>query len=421
MVRRGATVPALVADLRLPRAAWTAVAAKRDPSFAWRRGGVLRLEELPEPRLPDRPGWVRVVPTAAGICGSDLKVLHVLGFSPTVTAYSPNKRAVLGHEIAGVVSACGPGVSRVREGDEVVVEPTLRCVHKGLPECARCRAGEGHLCERLADAGDVCHGQGLGFCTELGGGWSGGLIAHESMLTPTPSVPPDRAVLAEPASVALHAVLRWDRHGESGGDRVVVIGPGTIGLLVTAVLRRLHPDLDVTVVCAGEFGTEQALAAGASRTVQQPAANVLAEMATTLGARELRPRFGRLPVLDGGVDAVFDCVTSDDTADLGFRLLRARGQYVCVGTAADLDVDWSLVWFRELTIRGTVVYGEEPGLGGRRTFAEIADWLAEPGWAGGHLVTHRFPLRDYADALTTAARGPAAQAVKVVLLPGEHR
>ena len=137
----------------------------------------------------------------------------------------------------------------------------------------------------------MCAGQGLGFCTEMGGGWSGGLIAHESMLTPAPGVPPERAVLAEPASVALHAALRWDRRGESGGDRVVVIGPGTIGLLVTAVLRRLHPDLDITVVCAGAFGAERAIAAGASRTVQQPAANVLAEVAAAdLGeAPRIRP------------------------------------------------------------------------------------------------------------------------------------
>jgi len=220
-------------------------------------------------------------------------------------------------------------------------------------------------------------------------------------------------VLAEPASVALHAALRWTR----AGDTAVVIGPGTIGLLVTAALRRLHPDLDITVVCAGDFGAQQAMSVGATRTVQQPAATVLAQVATVVGARRIKPRFGRLPVLDGGVDVVFDCVANADTIDLGFRLLRGRGSYVMVGTAGSTRVDWSLVWWRELTVHGAVVYGEEPVLGGRRTVDVVGEWLADPGYPVDGLVTHTYPLEEYAAALAAASAGPAAGAVKVVLRP----
>jgi threonine dehydrogenase-like Zn-dependent dehydrogenase len=354
-----------------------------------------------------------VRPTAAGVCGSDLKVLSVTGMSPLLTAYSPARRSVLGHEITGVVEATGPGVTRVREGDAVLVEPTLRCAHKGLPDCARCAAGEGHVCERLDLAGDLCVGQGIGFSDVLGGGWSEGLLAHESMLVAADGIAADRAVLAEPASVALHAALRWDRTG----DTVVVIGPGTVGLLVTAALRMLHPDLDITVVCAGEFGAGRAMAAGATRTAQQPSATVLAEVAAVLGARLLKPRLGSLPVLDTGVDAVFDCVAHGDTIDLGLRLLRPRGSYVMVGTAAKEEIDWSLLWWRELTLLGTIVYGEEPRLQGRRTFEQVADWLRDPSYRVDGLVTHRFPLERYPEALMTAKAGPAAGAVKVVLAP----
>src|SRR3954466_1419798 len=218
---------ALVADLSTLRAAWTVVGSRFRSDAAWRRGGVLDLRELPAPALPDAPGWLRVRPTLAGVCGSDLKLLHLTGFSPVLTAYSPAQRVVLGHEITGVVEATGRGVTRVREGDTVVVEPTLRCLHKGLPECRRCRAGEGHLCENLDRAGDLCVGQGLGFSDVVGGGWSDVVLAHESMLFGVDGVTPERAVLAEPASVGLHAALRWQR----AGDTAVVIGPGTIGLL----------------------------------------------------------------------------------------------------------------------------------------------------------------------------------------------
>ncbi|MDX6286239.1 MAG: hypothetical protein QOG53_1724 [Frankiales bacterium] len=380
------------------------------PDVAWRRGGVLSMTDIPQPRLPSSDGWVRVRPTYAGICGSDLKLLHVTGFSPVLTAYSPADRAVLGHEVTGVVEAVGRGVTRFTEGQRVLVEPTLRCLHKGLPDCRRCRAGEGHLCENLDQAGDLCPGQGIGFSDVVGGGWSDGVLAHESMLFDADALDPKRAVLAEPASVALHAALRWRR----AGDVAVVIGPGTIGLLVTAALRQLHQDLDIVVVCAGDFGAERAMQAGASSTVQQPASSVLAAVADRVGARQIRPRFGKLPVLDGGVDVVFDCVASADTIDLGMRLLRGRGTFVLVGTAARVKVDWSLVWWRELTIRGAVVYGEEQDVQGRRTFDVIGEWLADPAYAVGGVVTHTYPLEQYADALATATAGPAARSVKVL-------
>jgi threonine dehydrogenase-like Zn-dependent dehydrogenase len=406
-------VRALVAELSNTRAAWTVAASKIRHGAAWRRGGVLSLVDIPVPALPRGDGWVRVRPTASGVCGSDLKLLHVTGFSPLLSAYSPSRRVVLGHEVTGVVEAVGPGVTKVAEGDAVLVEPTLRCAHKGLPECRRCAVGEGHLCENLDRAGELCVGQGIGFSDVVGGGWSDGLVAHESMLVAAGGLPDIRAVLAEPASVALHAALRWDR----SGDTAVVIGPGSIGLLVTAALRRLHPDLDITVVCAGEFGARQAQAVGATRTVRQPSGAVLDSVAATMGARQIRPRFGKLPVLDGGVDVVFDCVASESTIDLGLRLLRGRGTFVMVGTAGRTPVDWSLVWFRELTLRGAVVYGEEPGLGGRRTFDVMGEWLADPGFPVDGIVTHEFPLEAYAAALETATAGPAAEAVKVVLRP----
>ncbi|MGZ4615707.1 MAG: zinc-dependent alcohol dehydrogenase [Actinomycetes bacterium] len=405
---------ALVADLSsLPRVVWSAAGSRVRHDLPWRRGGVLRLRhDLPEPVLP-AAGWVRVTPLLSGVCGSDMKLLHA-GFSPVLSAYNPGTVAVPGHETVGVVTAAAAGVTRVGEGDRVVLDPVTGCVAKGLPPCRRCAAGEYHVCQRLADAGVASVGQGQGFSDSLGGGWADALVAHESQCHPVGSaVADERAVLAEPAAVALHAALRWER----AGDTVTVIGPGTIGLLVTATLRRLHPDLDIVVVCAGEFGARRALAAGASRTVAQPSASVLEAVAAHVGARRLKPRIGRLPVLDGGVDAVFDCIGSAETIDLGLRLLRPRGTFVLVGTAGRARVDWSLVWFRELTLRGSICYAEEPSLGGRRAFAEVVDWLGDPSYAVDGLVTHTFGLDRYGEALDAAARGPGVGAVKVTFRP----
>src|SRR5205807_7563985 len=207
--------------------------------------------------------------------------------------------------------------------------PILACRHKGMPDCARCLAGEYHLCENLARAGDLCAGQGIGFSERVGGGWSDGLLAHEDMLLPCGGIGDERAVLAEPASVALHAALRWRR----AGARVAVVGPGTIGLLVIAALRRLHPDLDITAVGAASrapqpFGSAQARQAGADRVWTVPPAEVLELAARHVWGRLLAPRFGRLPVLDSGLDAVFDCIATPQTVDLALRLLRPRGSLV---------------------------------------------------------------------------------------------
>jgi threonine dehydrogenase-like Zn-dependent dehydrogenase len=410
-------VRALVVDTAVPRALFTLAASRVRHDAAWSsRASVLTMRDVPTPALPGN-GWALIRPTLAGICGSDLKLLHVTGFSPVLTAYNSNTRVVPGHEVTGVVERT-LGTTRVREGDRVIVEPLLRCAHKGLPDCARCRAGEYHLCENLAAEGSLhCSGQGIGFGECVGGGWSEGFVAPDDMLHPADGISEARAVVAEPAAVALHAAMRWERRG----DTAVVIGPGSLGLLVMMALRRLHPDLDITAVGPPSaspsgpppFGSAQSHAAGAARMWVGPPESVLQQAAEHTGAHTLKPRLGRTPVLDGGVDLVVDCVGTAQTIDLAMRMLRGRGTLVLLGTAGRQKVDWSLVWWRELTVLGTVVYATERD--GRRTFDIVREWLQDPAYPADTILTHRFPLDRYADALDTASAGPRAQAIRVAL------
>jgi threonine dehydrogenase-like Zn-dependent dehydrogenase len=411
---------ALVADTSLPRAIFTLGASRFRHDAGWStRASVLTMRDIPTPSLPG-DGWALIRPTLAGICGSDLKLLHV-GFSPILSAYNTNQRAVPGHEVTGIVVRT-QGTARVREGDRVIVEPLVRCAHKGLPDCASCRAGEYHLCENLAAEGTLhCSGQGIGFGERVGGGWSEGFVAHEDMLFSADGIGEERAVVAEPAAVALHAAMRWQRRG----DTAVVIGPGALGLLVMMALHRLHPDLDITAVGPpsadpggpAPFGSEQSEKAGAARTWVGPPQTVLEQAALHSGAHLLRPRIGRLPVLDGGVDLVVDCVASPQTIDMAMRMLRPRGTLVMLGTAGRQKVDWSLLWFRELSLLGTVVYSTEQD--GRRTFSIVREWLSDDTYPAEMILTHRFALDDYARALETASAGPRARAIRVALeIPG---
>lgn len=411
---------AVIADTALPRYA-LATAGRMLPRGVGRRagwgpGGVVRFEpDLPVPSLPRAEGWVRIAPERAGICGSDLGIAMAKD-SPRLSAFWTSPRQVLGHEIVGVVTEVGSGTHRIHEGDRVVVDPVIACAQRGFEDlCRECADGHPFACLRFDLPGTLgCTSPGIGFDLRVGGGWSESLIAHESLVYPIGAVPTERAVLTEPASICLHAALHWRRTG----DRVVVIGPGTIGLLVTAALRMLHPDLDIAVVAPGEFGAAAAMAAGATRIV--PAGDAAIEaLAASDGGRIVRPRppMHKQIILEQGVDAVFDCVGIRSTIDLGMRLLRPTGMLVLVGAAGLQLVDWSLVWARELTIQGTINSGPEPALQGRTSFAQVIEWLSDPGYRVDGIVTHAFPLEQWRRALDTASAGPAAGAIKVTFQP----
>ncbi|MFC7529620.1 zinc-binding dehydrogenase [Actinoplanes sp. GCM10030250] len=408
---------AVLTDLTIPRYLMTA-AAQTFPRGAgsragWGVAGLLSLrDDVPEPVLPRAPGWVRLRPELSGICGSDTAVAHAKS-SPVLSAYYSARRQILGHEIVAVVEAAGPGVTSVREGDRVAVDPVLSCVHRGFEPCRSCRDGYPYVCERFDQPGTTgCRSPTQGFDAALGGGWGEVVVAHQTQLHPVGAVPSRRAVLAEPASIALHAALRWPRRG----DRAVVIGPGTIGLLLIAALRRLHPDLDITAVGPGAFSRERALLAGASRTLE-PGPRVVEAIAAEHGGRVIRPRLTRTPILEQGVDVVFDCVALSSTLDLSLHVLRPTGMLVLVGSAGRQSVDWSLVWNRQLTVQGTVNSGPEESLGGRPTMAQVVEWLADPAFPVDDLVTHTFALDGWRAALAAASAGPRAGAVKVTLRP----
>ena len=404
---------AIIAETTVPRYLWTTAAQRIRSDAGWRPGGLLRLvADAPEPVLPG-PEWVRLRPELAGLCGSDVGVAHAK-LSLVLSAYYTAPRTIPGHEVVAVVEDVGPAVTRLRAGERVVLDPVLSCVHRGFdPVCASCARGRPHTCDRFDLPGSSgCVAPTQGFDATIGGGFGEQLVAHADQCVPIGDLPSRRAVLAEPAAVALHAALRWQRDG----DRAVVIGPGTVGLLVTAALRRLHPDLAVPVVSPDDFGAERAHQVGAHRVVPTGAAAVHA-LAEQDGGRVLTAKRTPLPLLERGVDLVVDCVGLPQTIDLGVHLLRAGGTLVLVGAAGQQPVDWSLVWNRELTVVGTVNGGPEPALDGRRSIEHAVAWLGDDAFPVDRLVTHLAPLERWQDAFATASAGPRARAGKVVLRP----
>lgn len=385
----------------------------------------LEVRDIPTP-VPPAPGWALVRPALAGICPSDLELMRTTGNPPVLAPYQRQGAVIPGHEVVGVVER-SLGTRWAREGHRVLVEPTLRCVHKGLPECRRCRAGDGHLCENRDRAGALCSGSSVGTSERTGGGWSEGFLVHEDMLLPAEHISDQRGVLAEPAASALHAVLRWSRRG----DRAVVVGTGSQAHLVVASLRRLHPDLEITVLDISDAADanrrarrkrgideqrppdiQPFLNVGASDVRRGDPAQLMSTMAARLGARALRVPGSALPVLDGGVDVVFDCRGTAASTDLCVRLTRAGGTVVICAKSGRYELEWPLIWGRELAVFGAALYGRESN--GHRTFAIVREWLTDPGFPIDSLVTHSFPLEEFEPAVRTAMGGTATGAVKVV-------
>ncbi|POX62746.1 L-idonate 5-dehydrogenase [Streptomyces sp. Ru62] len=180
--------------------------------------GDLRVEEL----TPPRPGTgeALVAVRYGGVCGSDLHYWRHGG----VGDFRLREPMVLGHEVVGTVVSYGPGATGPAPGTAVAVHPATPC--GTCPECAGGRANVCRDTRYLGSAARFPHVQG---------GFAGRVAVPAGQLRALPDgLGLRRAALAEPLSVALHAVRRA---GEVAGRHVLVTGAGPIGCLVVAAAR----------------------------------------------------------------------------------------------------------------------------------------------------------------------------------------
>jgi threonine dehydrogenase-like Zn-dependent dehydrogenase len=363
----------------------------------------LGLDRYDPPPLPG-PDWVRVRPTLAGICGTDLGLLT--GHASSILSAFASFPAVLGHEVVGAVEATG---------ERVILDPVISCTMRGLEPCRWCAAGQARFCLRPTE-GALAPGLLVGYCADLPGGWSEGMIAHRSQLHAVPDALPDEAaVLVEPFSVALHAVLAGP---PEPGAPTLVIGGGALGLCTVAALQMVAPMADVVLAARHPAQRHAGERLGASATVRGRKAAIQAAIRHA-GARAHRSILGD-EVLSGGFAQVYDAVGSQDSLTEAMRVTAPLGRLSLVGGPAEIrGLDWTLAWTRELHVDGTYAYGAETSLSGSpHTMDEAIRLLAaHPELPIGELVTHRFALEDWPRAMRTALGRARSGAIKVVFAP----
>jgi len=398
---------ALQIDNSIPRYIIAQVLGRLVPAVYWSGLGLLRYREIPEPPLLG-PDWVRIKTRYGGICGSDLNVI-TLHDSPTTSAYA-SFPFTLGHENVGTIAELGSAVEGFAVGERVVVEPVLGCVVRGFDDlCPACARGDPAVCERRTE-GIVGPGTFTGYCAATGGSWSPTFVAHQSQLLRVPEgVSDENAVMGEPFSVALRAVLR-NPPPEEG--TALVIGAGTIGLCVVAALRALGYANRIVVVARHSFQADLAHRYGADQVVRPGDDEMLAQ---ALSARLHRPMIGK-PLVSGGAEVTYECVGHGDTLSTAIRFTREGGTLVLVGlVAVPRGIDWTPIWMKEITLHGSYAYGFEAYQGRRvRTFQLALDLMADGSVDLAPLVTHRFRLEEYRQALSMATHKPRHRLVKAV-------
>jgi (R,R)-butanediol dehydrogenase / meso-butanediol dehydrogenase / diacetyl reductase len=270
------------------------------------------LDTAPVPSTPPGPGEVELAPAYVGICGTDLHIFH--GDMDARVSVP----AVLGHEMAGRVVRVGPDVEDWAPGDAVTVMP-LR--------------------------------------------WT---VPASTLIRLPDSLPLDRAALVEPTAVAVHDV---GRARVRGGERVVVVGGGPVGVLIALVARAAGADVRVV-----ELSAHRRLRAGElGLTVWDPAAEDLAEL--------VRQWTG-----DAGADVAFEVSGAAGGVDTAVDVLGVRGRLCLVAIhSRPREVNLHRFFWRELTLVGARLYD-------RTDFEKAVALVAEGTIPADRLISKVVPL-----------------------------
>jgi L-iditol 2-dehydrogenase len=327
------------------------------------------IKEVPTPE--PGPGETVIRVRRCGICGSDLHFYHGVLPPPPVCP---------GHEISGDIAAVGAGVSRLRAGDRVAVEPLIVC-----GKCFYCRTGDYQLCPQFQVAGN-----------SVDGGFAEYLRMPAYALFPLPDrLDYEIGALTEPLAVTVHAArlapVRMD-------DRVLVLGAGTIGLLAVAAAKAAGAG-EVWITARHAQQIKAATAMGATRVFAGPSA----EGELSAAAHE-QPIDVVIETVGGTADTLNDAIHS----------ARRGGTVVVLGIFGSSPALSALVLVvKEIRLIGSMTYGRS---GTRADFDIAIDMLSRAPEQYRQLVTHCYGLNDIARGFEVAS-DKATGSIKVAIEP----
>lgn len=332
--------------------------------------GDLRFEDVPWPT--PGPGEIVLRIEAALTCGTDVKTLR-RGHPVMI----PRVPTVFGHEFAGTVSAVGPGVRGIREGDRAVAANSAPC-----EACPLCQAGRPNLCEDLLFVNGA-YGEAIALPARL---------VRLNVVRLAAALPAARAAFAEPLACAIGGI---ERGGVESGQTVVIFGHGPLGCLLAmvALTRKAR------VVLVGKPGprAEWVRKLGIGHWVDGTAGSDLAESVRAAAG-------GR------GADVAVDATGRPEVWEQAVAAVARGGTVVLFGGCAPgtrVSLDTGRLHYEELALVGA--FHHTPDLIRRAVDLLESDALDPSG-----LLTHRLGLDGVVRALELMARG---EALKVLIQP----
>ncbi len=395
---------ALVFRHNLAREAVSAIGGRVGQRAFVSRFAPARIEDVEELPLP-APDWVRIETTFSGLCGSDVKQILLNGARDNPLTALVSFPHVLGHEVVG---------RRADTGERVVLNPWLSCAPRGLdPPCQACRAGRYPWCRNFR-SGDLPVSIHLGNCAAAAGAHAERFGAHVSQLFAIPDdISDEAAVLADPVSVSLRSILLAPA---PDGQAVLVYGSGTLACATIALLRHLYPGTEVWA--ATRPGARAALAArlGAHAVLSCVPDKLVAQVARRVGTTPLEP-WSKRDWLQDGPAVVYDTIGSTETVETSLRLLTTGGTLVVSGVEPPKRFEWTPLYFKELRVIGSNGFGiEEVGGVAKHAIEHYFDFVAD-GLDLTPVITHRFPLERWDEAVLAVKNARRTGAVKVLLEP----
>lgn len=324
------------------------------------------LRDVPVPTIRDNEVLIRV--RAAGVCGTDV---HIHEWDQWAAGRCKPPFTV-GHEFAGVVEQVGSLVQDVKTGDRVTAEGHIVC-----GRCHLCRTGNSHVCPNTRIIGvdrDGCFAEYIA-------------MPATNVWHLDDSIPFEIGGIHDPMGNAFHTAL----HGtEIPGKTVLVTGCGPIGIFAVGI-------------CA---------AAGASRVIASDVNPTRLGLATRMGAHdavhpnELTKAVDR--ATDGlGVDVVLEMSGVPAAIHQAFAEVRDGGRVQMLGIPSKpMEVDFAT----EVIFNGITIYG----VVGRRmydTWIQMTQFLRSGKFDPTPVITHRFPLEGYAEAMHVIKSGEAGKVV----------
>jgi L-iditol 2-dehydrogenase len=275
----------------------------------------MEIRDVPEPNI-ENDSDVLLKIEVVGVCGSDVHYYETGRIGSQIVQYP----FIVGHECSATVKAVGGSVTRVKAGDQVVVEPAVSC-----HECGQCKKGRENTCYKLRFLGTPGQGDGC-LCEYI-------VMPQESCFPTNGAITLEQAALCEPFTIGVYSVKQSQI---SRNAKVAILGSGPIGLSCMAAARAQGAET-IYMTDKLDYRVQIAKEAGATWAGNPERENIVKAIL------QREPH---------GMDIVYECAGQQETLDEAVELLAPGGKLMLIGIPRSEQVSFSIDKLRrkELTL-----------------------------------------------------------------------